>query len=293
MNMEKKLYRAGLGVAGSLALALVGTTANAATWSDASVHYEYGTHFAEPGYSQPIKKNIVGFTYAGGDAWGTNFFNMDVLMSDRGDPEACSNGLACSAAGAQEIYAVYRRTWSYTTITGDKIELGPINDIKMAFGVDLGTKNTTFGPKDQKVRFGPMVGLDVPAGYAEVGVELYKEKNHNGLTPYALANKAPGGDVTFDTTYVIAADWGIPIASTGLEWSGFFDYIGTKGFGTVPETLLSTQVMYGIGELVGSKKKSLQVGLEYQYWHNKFGNSADSTPGTKASTPMLRVDYHF
>jgi nucleoside-specific outer membrane channel protein Tsx len=264
------------------------TCAQAATWSDAYVHVGYGTKFAEPGYSQDIAKRITGFTYAGGDAWGTNFFNLDVLMSDSTDVEACAAGAnspSCSAAGAQELYAVYRRTWSYDQISGNKISWGPINDVKMAMGVDYSAKNTTFGPRVRKLRFGPMVGLNVP-GFAEVGVELYKESNHNGYSPYPM-----GGDVTFKTTYVLAADWGIDVASH-VKWSGYLDHIGAKGYGTAPETLLDTELMYDVGSLYGSPNK-LWAGLEYQYWRNKFGNPYSTTPGAKASTPMVRVEYHF
>lgn len=264
--------------------------ARAATWSDAWVHADYGTKFAEPGYSQDIAKRIVGFSYAGGDGWGTNFFNLDVLMSDASDPEACAAGANspfCAAAGAQELYAVYRRTWSYTQISGNKINWGPINDIKLGMGVDYSAKNTTFAPRVRKLRIGPMVGLNVP-GFAEVGVELYKESNHNGFVPFPQ-----GGDVTFDTTYVIAADWGIPFGGGNFKWTGFFDHIGAKGFGTVPETLLNTAVMLDVGKVMYGAPNKLWAGIQYQYWRNKFGVDPSLFPGTKASTPMLHAEYHF
>lgn len=275
--------------AAACAACLAAPAAEAATWNDAYVHAAYGTQFAEPGYNQDIAKRIVGFSYAGGDDWGTNFFNLDVLMSDATDVEACAAGAnspSCDAAGAQELYAVYRRTWSYDQISGHKISFGPVNDVKLGFGVDYSAKNTTFAPRVRKVRIGPMLGLDVP-GYAEVGLELYKESNHNGYSPYPM-----GGDVSFDTTYVLAADWGIDLAPR-VKWSGYFDHIGAKGYGTVPETLLDTQIMYDVGQALYGAKNKLWVGLEYQYWRNKFGNPTSSVPGAKASTPMIRVEYHF
>lgn len=280
-----------LAAAAVLATALsAATSAQAATWSDAQVHFAYGTQFAEPGYTQSIAKRIVGFSYAGGDSWGTNFFNLDVLMSDAADPEACAAGANspfCAAYGAQELYAVYRRTWSYNQISGNKIDWGPINDVKLAMGVDYNAKNTTFGPRVRKLRIGPMVGLNVP-GFAEVGLEVYKESNHNGFSPYPQ-----GGDVTFNTTYVLAADWGIPFADGQFKWSGYFDHIGAKGYGTVPETLLSTEVMYDVGKALYSVPNKLWVGVQYQYWRNKFGLPYSTVPGAKASTPMVRVEYHF
>ena len=47
--------------------------------------------------------------------------------------------------------------------------------------------------------------------------------------------------------------------------------------------------------LVGAKPKSLKLGLEYQYWKNKFGNnrSGPAGSGAFAKTPMIRAEYHF
>lgn len=50
--------------------------------------------------------------------------------------------------------------------------------------------------------------------------------------------------------------------------------------------------MYDLGALAGAKGK-VKVGLEYQYWKNKFGNSASGNPGAFAKTTMLRGEYHF
>jgi hypothetical protein len=43
---------------------------------------------------------------------------------------------------------------------------------------------------------------------------------------------------------------------------------------------------------VGAKPNSFKVGLEYQYWRNKFGNP-HNIPGSTAKTPMIRAEYHF
>ena len=289
-NLRNKSQLAMAITAACAGLLAATSTAQAATWSDAWVHAQYGTKFAEPGISKDIAKRILGFSYASGDGWGTNFFNMDVLMSDASDPEACAAGANspfCAAAGAQEIYAVYRRTFSYTQISGNKIDWGPINDVMLGLGVDYSSKNTTFAPRVRKLRVGPMFGLNVP-GYAKVGIELYKESNHNGFSPYPQ-----GGDVTFKTTYVLAADWGIPFAGGNFKWSGYFDHIGAKGYGTAPETLLSTEVMYDVGKAMYGTPNKLWAGVQYQYWRNKFGNPYSTVPGAKASTPMVRVEYHF
>ncbi|MHB1691473.1 MAG: hypothetical protein ACYCSR_12605, partial [Thiomonas sp.] len=63
-NKGKAVLAAAIWIGGGLGSI---PAAQAATWSDAWVHFAYGTRFAEPGYGQSIAKRIVGFSYAGGD----------------------------------------------------------------------------------------------------------------------------------------------------------------------------------------------------------------------------------
>ena len=55
------------------------------------------------------------------------------------------------------------------------------------------------------------------------------------------------------------------------------------------------QLMFDAGAAMGHKKNVFKVGLEYQYWSNKFGNTSATTGGQgyRAKTPMVRAEYHF
>ena len=55
------------------------------------------------------------------------------------------------------------------------------------------------------------------------------------------------------------------------------------------------QLMVDIGSRFGQPKNRFRVGVEYQFWNNKFGNTAATTGnrGQRASTPMVRAEYHF
>lgn len=95
--------------------AVAGTTTFsvlAADRSDTSLSVRYGTKFAEPYDNNPdgsridVKKTIIGLTHADGYKYGSNFFNVDVLLSDRKDPGGGTPG----ASGAQEVYLVYQHT---------------------------------------------------------------------------------------------------------------------------------------------------------------------------------------
>ena len=78
-------------------LAACAGTASAANWSDTYVGYRWGANFAEPFGKTDISKSIVNLAHVSGYKYGTNFFNVDFLMSDSKDPGGNGN-----SAGAQE-----------------------------------------------------------------------------------------------------------------------------------------------------------------------------------------------
>jgi hypothetical protein len=53
------------------------------------------------------------------------------------------------------------------------------------------------------------------------------------------------------------------------------------------------QIMYDMSAAVSAPKNTFKVGVEYQYWKNKFGNPDTNNPGATAKTPMVRAEYHF
>ncbi len=274
------LSRTFAGLAGGLVLtsaALAPCVAQAADWSDASFGLRYSTKFAEPGISGDIAKVIYNFTYVSGDKYGMNLLVGDILTSDSKDPAAGGGG------GAQEFYGFYQRTFSLTKLGTSGLKTGFMNDISLVGRVDFGTKNTDFAPRPRKLRVGALANLAVPQGFWDVGVQLYKETNNNGIT---------GKDVTFDATGVLTSAWAIPVGGVGT-FGGFFDYVGKKGkdgFGgdTAAETLLRMTFMFD----VMGPKSGIKAGVGYEYWKNKFGNPS-SVPGSEAKTPLLLVEYHL
>ncbi|WP_240668540.1 outer envelope protein [Piscinibacter defluvii] len=277
-------------MAGAVALALLGGTAAAADWSDTSIGYRYGTKFAEPFNPNDIKKSIVNLNHVSGYAWGTNFFNADLLLSDSKDP-----GGAGSSAGAQEVYIVYRHTLDFGKLTGSPIAFGPIRGAGLTFGFDANAKNHAgYNSRKRMLVLGPTVFVDVP-GFLNLSLLLLEESN----APYNTFTNTGVSRYTYKTHPMLNAAWGIPIGSTGLSFEGFMNWIASKGSnefggGTKPETNIDMQLMYDVSSAWGSKGK-FKVGLEYQYWRNKFGNDhqGPAGDGAFAKTPMIRAEYHF
>jgi nucleoside-specific outer membrane channel protein Tsx len=276
--------------------ALIGATftplVHAADWSDTSLGVRYGTKFAEPFDTNPdgsrvdIKKTIVSLTHADGYKYGTNFFNADILLSNGADP----GGGVPGNAGAQEVYVVYRNTLDIGKISGTEIKFGPVRGAGFTLGFDLNSKNDFYASKKRMLVLGPTLMFDVP-GFANLSALVFHESNAPENIPrYSYKNHG-----------ALELDWGIPIGALPLSFNGYALYIGAKGAnefggGTSPETHIDATFMWDVGMTAGGPKHTFLLGVEYEYWRNKFGNPTEfpgAGQGATARTPMVRAEYHF
>ncbi len=277
----------------AVAAGLACFSAQAADWSDTSIGYRYGADYAEPFNANAISKNILNLNHVSGYKYGSNFFNADLLLSDEKDPS--SKG---STNGAQEVYVVYRNTLDLEKVTGKSFKVGPMRGLGLTAGFDFNTKTDAgYNSKKRMLVAGPTFMMDVP-GFLNIGLLLLWESN----APYSTFSGTSTPRYSYDTHPMLNLAWGIPfsVGSLPLSLEGFANFIAAKGkneFGvdTAAETNIDMQVMYDLGSLLGASKNSLKLGLEYQYWKNKFGNDSGGAagPGAYARTPMIRLEYHF
>jgi hypothetical protein len=282
------------------ALTMLATAAQAADWSDTAISWRYGQRFREPYNPADIKKNIVALTHSSGYKYGTNFFNVDLLESDRNDPASLTQD-----EGAQEAYVVYRHTLDIGALRGAPIRYGSVKGLGLVLGFDWNTKNDVgYNSRKRMLVVGPSLMWDVP-GFLNTGIMLTRESNapSGAFTPISDVR----GRYTYDNHAMFAATWGIPLSANwaggwadGWAFEGYLNYIAAKGRDEVgnptgAETNLDMQLMYDIGARFGQPKNKFRVGVEYQFWNNKFGNTAATTGnrGQRASTPMVRAEYHF
>ena len=264
-----------------LAVSALGSiSANAADWSDDSIGIRYGTQFAEPYNSKDIAKKIISFTHASGYKYGTNYLNIDMLESNSTD------------GNAQEAYIVYRNTVDIGKVMNKDLSWGFARGFGGTLGFDWNTKNDdSYSSRKRMYVAGPTVMLDVP-GFLNVSILALWESNQPLDNGTRLASR-----YEYRTHPMLNAAWGIPFGDSGFAFEGYVNYIAAKGnneFGgpTAPELNFDGQVMYDLGSRIGMGKNTFRVGLEYQYWRNKFGNP-DTVPGSFAKTPMVRAEYHF
>jgi nucleoside-specific outer membrane channel protein Tsx len=287
-----------------IALAAVAAGVQAADWSDTAVTYRHGSKFAEPYGATDIGKNIIGLTHVSGYKYGTNFFNIDYLMSDSKDP-----AFKDAQTGATEVYAVYRNTVDLEKATGKSFKASGVRGLGVTAGVDFNTKTDTgYNSKKQMVVLGPTLMLDVPQGFLNVSLLQLWESNAPSGWSYSLGRYYGVERYQYDTHPMLSAAWAIPftVAAVPLSFEGYANFIAAKGkdeFGgnTAAETNIDMQVMYDFSNAIGSKPQTFKAGVEYQYWKNKFGNPTTATvvsgsqagPGATAKTPMIRAEYHF
>lgn len=264
----------------------------AADWSDTSISWSYGNKFAEPYEGNDISKNIFSLTHSSGYAYGTNFFNVDLLQSDSKDPASVNQ-----RSGAQEAYVVYRNTIDIGKVIDKDLSTGPVRGFGALFGFDWNTKNDVgYNSRKRLLVLGPTVMWDVP-GFLNTSLVLLHESNAPSSDFAPISNVHDR--YTYKTRPGIEIAWGIPIGSYPLSFEGYTDIRAPKGRDevgneTTTETLIDMRLMWDVGVSMRMKKNTFKVGLEYQYWKNKFGNSEDNGgDGTFAKTPIVRAEYHF
>lgn len=264
-----------IGIAG-----LLGANAAAEVWSDTSIGISYGPGYREPGVSGDIAKTVVNMTHAGGYKYGGNYFNVDFLKSNSVDPSVGTG----NTDGSIEVYAVYRHQLSMSAVAGDRVAFGPVRDLSLTAGFDLGTKNNGFGSRPVKAVVGPTLNFAVDKGFFDLGLFWYRETNNNGIV---------GRKVTFDSTYQVSAAWkknfalGLPAA-----FEGYLSYTGAKGkngFGveTAGGTVAHALLMFDIGSL-GGKPGVVYSGFGVDHYRNKYGER-----GVDQTTAIAQLAIHF
>lgn len=262
----------------------------AADWSDTSIGYRYGTDFAEPFNNSAISKDILNLNHVSGYKYGTNFFNADLLLSDNKDSPT-TFGVPSEVSAGQEVYVVYRNTVDLSKVTAGSYKFGPVRAMGITAGFDFNTKSgDSYNSKKRMLVAGPTFMINVP-GFLNVSLLALWESNAPSGHPHRY---------TYDTHAMLTGAWGVPVGSLPLSFEGFANFIAAKGkneFGgdTASETNIDMQVMYDLSGVMGAKPKTFRIGLEYQWWKNKFGNNSDGAAGKGAfaKTSMIRAEYHF
>ncbi|SHH27400.1 ion channel protein Tsx [Ferrimonas marina] len=221
-------------------------------WWDASVTGLYGENYEV----DPQRQSTVTLEFAGGWKYGDWFVFQDFIWF---------------GGGGDTNYGEISPRFSFSKISGRNVAVGPLTDLSLALTLEQG--------KDagESLLYGLGSDWQIP-GFRYFQANVYRRD-------------ALGGDFNFSDgwqlTGVYRIDWALGQSQVVLD--GFFDWVFASDDGRYQENFhFNPQLKYDLGAIVLNKPDRLFVGIEYDYWSDKYGiNGADQ------DTFSWLVKYHF
>lgn len=177
------------------------------------------------------------------------------------------DGTRFDSDGETTAYAEFSPRVSLSKVTGRDLSVGPVKDWYLSGTYEKGRRNV------EAYLYGGAVDLEVP-GFKVFRLDAYvrNDPNHDGNT--------------WQWTYV----WKYPFETHGLKFmaEGFADIAGDEGSTYHANQFIVPRLLLDVGHAAGGEEGRWFAGMEYQYWHNKFG-----VKGVTESVPQLQVKWVF
>jgi nucleoside-specific outer membrane channel protein Tsx len=231
-------------------------------WSESEIQSLNGINFNEPFNPEHVSKSIITVTHVHGWSYGRNFFFMDTLFSTDGEPAQIN------------LYGEAYSTLSVGKILKRDLSLGIFKDFGITGGVNLGENMDSPHSGFRAWLYGVTVDFDLP-GFDYFNVDFLRQR------------VTETDDI--GTSWQITPVWRLPFHIAGSKWSfeGFADFIGKKGEHAARQALAQPQLRLDIGDFFGNSDQ-LFIGVEYQFWHNKYG-----IKGLHDSVPQALLVWKF
>ncbi len=215
------------------------------TWTDTEIQYLHGDSYQLPQNPNDVSRSIITLSHADGWALGRNFFFMDTLISDHGEPSQVN------------LYGEFYSYLSLSKLSGKNLSYGIFKDLNVAGGVNAGENLNSDRSGTRIILYGFAVDFNLP-GFKLFTVDFLR---HDVLEPVFLG-----------ASWQITPVWKLPFTLAGTHWSleGFTDFIGAKGPNYAGNILSQPQIRLDVGDFFGAADRVF-IGVEYQYWHNKYG----------------------
>ncbi|MBK67124.1 MAG: ion channel protein Tsx [Rickettsiales bacterium] len=155
---------------------------------------------------------------------------------------------------------------SLSRVLNKDLSFGPVKDILIATTFE---KAKNFGPQ---YLYGLGFDLDIPT-FTFATLNFYIHEN----------TQKP--DTTWQTTFA----WKKPLNlfEENFVIEGFADFQGREGASQANQ-LIVPRFLWNASDTFNIKENKLFIGIEYQYWHNKFG-----VDGVTESVPQLQMKLVF
>jgi len=218
-----------------LTLFLVATPvfAGSSIWSSTNIQYLKGSSY-ELGDDE---RSIITLEHVNGWKYGDNFFFVDITNPDRkGD------------LTPTEFYGEISPRFSLSALSGKDMKMGVIKDFLITTTMEVGQGFHNY-------LYGLAVDLDLPS-FKVFQVNWYIR---NEITAHT--------DLGQQVTLV----WLLPFEAGSTSWvfEGFFDF--AYGLGSAEDNIITgPRLLLDVGKFFDAPG-TLQAGVEYQMWRNKFG----------------------
>ncbi len=255
----------GLMLAGSLLAGGQAVAGDLLQWQNNSLTYLWGKSFTV----NPQIQQTVTFEHA--DAWkyGDNFVFVDRIFY---------NGKEDGNVGPSTYYGEISPRLSFGKILDKDLSFGPIKDVLLAFTYEFGEGD------NESYLLGPAFDLNIP-GFDYFQLNFYQRQTEG--------NRA--GDGVWQITPVWA--YTLPVGSSDVLIDGFMDWVvdnDKNARGTYHANLhFNPQVKYDLGKALNFGEKQLYVGVEYDYWKDKYGIDDTRAFTTNQNVTSFLVKFHF
>lgn len=194
-------------------------------------------------------RTIITFEHANSWAYGDFFMFVDATRFD---------------GGGSHVYAELSPRFSLRKLTGRDFSSGIVRDILISATLEEGEKST------RAYLYGGAVDLSLP-GFTFFNTNLYVRDD-------------PALD---DETWQLTLAWKRPIDLQDFHFlfEGFADFSGREDSKAANE-LIVPRLLLDVGALLGYDKRTVYTGIEYSYWHNKFG-----IEGTTESVAQFQIKW--
>jgi nucleoside-specific outer membrane channel protein Tsx len=227
----------------------------------------YGTKFKEPFNPANVHKTLMTIENSSKWNWGNSFAFIDIAKSDTHDHDATS------------LYAEWYPSASLADISNSDLNFGIVKDISFTAGINAGHKSTGANPLVYLP--GITVDLTFPSFvFFNLGIYAYIDRG-------TINNGRSNG--CHQTGLQVTPAWLLPftISKTNLRFEGFLDYISSHGE-CYEQLLTQPRISFDAGDIFGISSNHFFMGIEYQYWHNKFG-----IKNLDESFPQALLMYRF
>lgn len=230
-------------------------------WQDNSLTYLNGIDFKV----DPPKQQTVTFEHASGWSVGDLFLFVDVIKYNTEANNAADDG--------RTFYGEVSPRFSFGKISGHDLSFGPIKDLLLAATYEFGEDDT------ESYLLGPAVDLTIP-GFDYFQINTYYRETDG---------KRDGSGV-----WQITPVWSYTIAvgNSDLVIDGFMDWVVDNDDSYHANLHFNPQIKYDLAKGLGLGKK-FYVGVEYDYWSDKYGIEDSQAFTTNQSAISLLLKAHF